>query len=102
MEVHTRTANLLAGNTTTNHYQTGKGLRKLRLFLFFANKTDCFMEVIVMKKLILEFWHIFFSFGDLLSTVGDYMVDKGMEKMENLIRNDLFFKQYAKKRGMIR
>lgn len=55
-----------------------------------------------MKKLKLEFWHKFFSLGNLLFTLGQHMVDEGMDNMEKLIWNDPFLKQYAKKRGMTR
>ncbi len=46
------------------------------------------MEVINLKKLKLGFWYWFFYFGTCLYDLGDWMEGKGLDKLDELDRNN--------------
>lgn len=46
------------------------------------------MEVYRMKKLKIKFWHFVFCFGTLLEDLGCWVGCKGLDKLDEIDRND--------------
>ncbi len=55
-----------------------------------------------MKKLKIGFWYWFFYLGNFLYQLGDRMEGKGLDKLDDLTRDDPRALSYQKKRGWVR
>ena len=55
-----------------------------------------------MKKMKINFWYRFFYFGSLLYHLGDWVESKGLEKLDDLTRDDPVALAYQKKKGWVR
>ena len=73
-----------------------------RALSFYADFSLAFTEVINVKKLKINFWHWFFYFGTFLEHLGDQMGGKGLDKLDDLTRDDPDAYMYQKKRGWVR
>lgn len=54
-----------------------------------------------MKRLKINFWHWFFYFGTFLEYLGDRMENKGLDKLDDLTRDDPDAYTYQKRRGWV-
>lgn len=50
-----------------------------------------------MKKFKINFWHWFFYFGTFIEYLGDRIVCKGLDKLDDLTRDDQDAYMYQKK-----
>lgn len=55
-----------------------------------------------MKKLKINFWHWLFYWGSFLYQLGDWMETKGLDKLDDLTRNDPIALEYQRKKGWVR
>lgn len=55
-----------------------------------------------MKRLKINFWHWFFYFGTFLECLGDQIENKGLDKLDDLTRDDPVTYTYQKRRGWVR
>lgn len=53
-----------------------------------------------MDKLKLAFWRKFFYFGSFLEDLGERMVAKGLDELDNLTRENSALRKYVKNRIM--
>ena len=74
---------------------------KMALSHFYAYFSCAFTEVISRRGLKINFWHWFFYFGTFLEYLGDRMENKGLDKLDDLTRDDPDAYTYQKRRGWV-